>query len=225
LINQGKTSLLLDMGTGVLSRLYDWLPPEELDALVLTHLHPDHFLDIYPFRYFLEFCAPEKLPLKVLAPAGAVEHIQPLFNESDPANFERVFSFVDLAAGEFTIGDLKLAGHRMPHLEPTYGIELRAEGKRVFYTSDTAFDERLVDLIKGADLLLAESTLLASQAGEPVAHMATSQVGELARRAEVKRLVLTHLWPHFDRQQILAEVKKEFDGPVELADEGLVIEV
>ncbi len=226
LVRHGETKVLIDMGTGVLSRLYEWLAPEDLDALIITHLHPDHFLDIYPYRYFLEFCAQGKLPLAVYAPSGAYEYIQRLFNEPDPAKFSKIFSFKDLGgASPIRIGDIELISHEVSHLKPTFGIEARAQGKSLFYTSDTAYDERLKKIAARVDLLLAEATLTADQAGKPVAHMTTTEVGKLAAEANVEHLVLTHLWPHFDRRRILDEVKLEFNGKIDLADEGLIVAV
>ncbi len=224
LVRHGSTNILIDMGTGVLSRLYEWLSPGDLTALIITHLHPDHFLDIYPYRYFLEFCARDKLPLPVFAPAGASDYIQRLFNETDPAKFGEVFDFSDLqgVAGR-NVGGLVLTSHDVPHLKPTYGMTVEAEGRRIFYTSDTAFDESLVTIAHGVNLLLAETTLTAAQADTPVAHMTTTEVGKLASAARVDRLLLTHIWPHFDRQTLLEEVRAEFNGKIELADEGLVI--
>ncbi|MDP1808613.1 MAG: MBL fold metallo-hydrolase [Actinomycetota bacterium] len=226
LVRHGATNMLLDIGTGVLSRLYDSVSPGDLDALVITHLHPDHFLDIYPYRYYLEFCAAPKLPLKVYAPADAPSYIKPLFNEPDPAKFDRVFDFIDIGqAGAFEVGSLSVTGREVNHLKPTYGISVEAGGGRLFYTSDTAYDDRLIDYAGDVDVLLAEATFLAAQAGSPVPHMTTREVGRLAREANVGHLVLTHLWPHFDRRRILAEVKTEFDGRISLADEGLMVEV
>ena len=226
LVRHGRSNILLDIGTGVLSSLYNYISPGDLDALIITHLHPDHFLDIYPYRYYLEFCAADKLPLKVYAPAGAAARIKPLFNETDPAKFDKVFHFIDIGeVGVFQVGELSVCGREVLHLEPTYGISVAAEGRRLFYTSDTAFDERLLDYAKDVDLLLAETTFMAAQDGIPVPHMTTVEVGALAVKANVGRLLLTHLWPHSDREQILAEVTAGFDGKIDLADEGLVVRV
>jgi ribonuclease BN (tRNA processing enzyme) len=226
LVRQGATNILIDMGTGVLSRLYDWIDPGELDALIITHLHPDHFLDIYPYRYFLEFRAAGRLPLPVFAPAGAADHIRHLFNEPDTAKFDRVFAFTDLAsASDFRVGELVFAGKPVAHLEPTYGISVEAGGRRLFYTSDTDYDERLSGYAEDVDLLLAETTFRAEDADIPVPHMTTTEVARLATGARVSRLVLTHLWPHYDRAQIESEVAAGFDGKIYLADEGLLIEV
>ena len=226
LVREGDTNVLLDIGTGVLSRLYQWLDPGKLEALVITHLHPDHFLDLYPYRYFLEFQARERLPLPVFAPVGAADHIRTLFNEPDTSKFDRIFEFTDLIPDEsVTIGGLTLTPRPVPHLEPTYGIEVSAAGRRLFYTSDTGFSESLVSYSAGVDLLLAETTLRAEDAGVSVAHMTTIQVADLAERARVGRLVLTHLWPHFDRAQIKHEVAGGFNGKIDLADEGLLIKV
>ncbi len=225
LVREGDTNVLLDIGTGVLSRLYQWLDPGRLEALVITHLHPDHFLDLYPYRYLLEFQAQERLPLPVFAPVGAADHIRSLFNEPDTSKFDRVFKFTDLVPDEsFTIGGLTMTPRPVVHLDPTYGIEAAAAGRRLFYTSDTDFSELLVSYSAGVDLLLAETTLRAED-DIPVAHMTTTQVADLAERARVGRLVLVHLWPHFDRSQIKHEVARGFSGKIDLADEGLLIKV
>lgn len=222
LVRHKKSSLLLDIGTGVLSNLYSWLSPAELSCLIITHMHPDHFLDIYPFRYLLEFTAKERLPFPVYAPPGAARHIQPLFSEADPAKFKQVFKFYELQDQlQYQIGALKVTAVLVPHLKPTFGIRIEAEGKSLFYTSDTGYDPKLSVYAQGVDLLLAETTLLKEHEGEPVAHLTTSQVGQIAKEAGVSQLVLTHLWPHFSRQQILDEVKEVFKGPVRLAEENL----
>lgn len=226
LVRRNGTNVLLDMGTGVLSRLYDWLDPGELDAVVITHLHPDHFLDIYPYRYFLEFKAAANMPMTVYAPAGAADYIRGLFNESDPAKFDRVFTFIDLAdAPEFQIKDIRISPKPVFHLDPTYGIVVEAGGKKLFYTSDTDYDDRLIDYARGSDLLLAETTLRAEDEANPVAHMCTAEVARLATEAGVPALVLTHLWPHFDRDLIKAEVAERFNGKIYLADEGLSVKL
>ncbi len=226
LAREGDTRVLLDIGTGVLSRLYQWIDPGKLDALVITHLHPDHFLDIYPYRYFLEFQAQGRLPLPVYAPAGAADYIRGLFNEADTSKFDRVFKFTDLVPDEpFEVGGLTITPRPVSHLDPTYGLEVAAGGRRFFYTSDTDAFESLVSYCEDVDLLLAETTLRAEDADVPVAHMTTTQVADLARRARVGRLVLTHLWPHYDRTQIKREVEGGFNGRIDLADEGLLIKV
>lgn len=226
LIRHKETAVLIDIGTGVLSNLYAWLYPAKLDGLIVTHLHPDHFLDIYPFRYLLEFTASERLPFPVYAPDGARAHIQPLFSEANPAKFDQVFTFSNLKAEDkFEIGSLTFTSLKVPHLEPTFGIRVEAGSKAVFYTSDTGYDPKLIAYAQKADLLLAETTLLKAQAGEPVAHLTTHQVGQIAHEAGVKKLVLTHLWPHFNREQILAEVKEVYKGPTFLAAENLRFEV
>lgn len=226
LVSEGETKVLIDIGTGVLSRLYTWTDPGRLAALVLTHLHPDHFLDIYPFRYFLEFMAGGSPPLTVYAPAGAAHHMRGLFNEPDTTKFDRVFKFIDMAPdARFAIGSLSLTPRKVFHLDPTYGIEIEAGGSRVFYTSDTSYDPKLTDYARGADVLLAETTLRAEDGGGGIAHMTTTEVARLATEAHVRRVVLTHLWPHFDRRLIKREVEAGFDGRIDLAEEGLLIKV
>lgn len=228
LVRSENSRLLIDLGPGSLSQLFKWQDPAHIDGFFISHLHPDHFLDIYPLRYYLQFSADQgAIPIDVYAPPGARDKIAPLFSDKNIAGFDRVFAWHDLKEGlGLKIGGFRVTPFEVPHLPPTFALAVDgpAESGRLFYTSDTAYDPMLADLARDADLFLCEASLLSKDAGS-AAHLTGAQAGEIAREANAAHLVLTHLWPHTDAKEILAEAVSEFNGKVDLADDGKVFEV
>ncbi|MFQ5574383.1 MAG: MBL fold metallo-hydrolase, partial [Terriglobia bacterium] len=177
LVRKGKSRLLLDIGTGVLSNFLRWADPAELDGLVITHLHPDHFLDIYPLRFYLQLECERKEPLPVFAPQGAEDFITQLVGPDSRADFSRLFAFHTVADGaREAIGPFEVLFRLMKHSVPTFGVVV--DGKRLVYTSDCDFDNALLALAKGARLLLSEATLQ-----EPIfpGHLDGEQAGQVAK--------------------------------------------
>lgn len=227
IVRDGANTIIIDLGPGSLSRLFEAIDPAEIDAFFISHLHPDHFLDIYPYRYYLQFSADgSRLPVRVFAPRGARERIEPLFSDRNREEFERVFAWNELSeGGSVDFGSLSVTANEVPHLPPTFSLTIKnSGGKKIFYSADTGYDERLTELAANADLLLCEASLQAADSGK-VAHLTGAQAGKVAALSGAGRLLLTHLWPHFDRGEILADAKSAFSGRIDLADEGMIIEV
>jgi len=227
LVRLGEQRLLVDLGPGSLSRLFTIQDPADVRAIFISHLHPDHFIDIYPLRYYLQFsAAQEKLPITVYAPAGAKEKISPLFSDKNKSSFESVFNWEALEDGKsLKLGKFLVTPYEVPHLDPTFSLLIESDNDgSLYYTADTAYNEKLVEIASRSDLLLCEATLKREDIGT-VAHLSGSQAGEIGNKAHVKQLVLTHLWPHYDGQDILKEAKKEYRGRVELAQDGKVFTV
>ncbi|MDI6689217.1 MAG: MBL fold metallo-hydrolase [Actinomycetota bacterium] len=225
LIKEEKTNLLLDCGTGVLSNLFRWLNPMDLNVIVITHLHTDHFLDIYPLRYFLQYDSIPSLPLKVLAPPGASDFICQLISKKGKEQFLELFAFLSINEKiKFEIGHLKLYFHPVPHLIPTFGVRVEGE-RKLAYSSDCSYHSSLVNLARGADMFICEATLQQKDASLQIGHLTARQAGEIAQQAKVKRLLLTHIWPAYDPLISKAEAQEAFDGEVILAEENRRYEV
>ena len=214
--------MVIDLGPGSLSKLFALVNPEKLDGLFISHLHPDHFIDIYPLRYYLQFTAKEdSLPLKVYAPPMAKDKIIPLFSDKNLATFDKVFKFFDLSDGKsYQAGNFRIYAYEVPHLKPTFAFRIEAESRSLFYSSDTAFTDRLLNYAQEVDLLLCESTLREEDADSSVAHLTSVQAGEIATKSKAKKLVLTHIWPHFNEQDLLSQASKYYSGPIFLAEDG-----
>ncbi|MDI6799541.1 MAG: MBL fold metallo-hydrolase [Actinomycetota bacterium] len=225
LLEDGETRLLIDIGTGSLSNLLRWIDPSDLDALIITHLHPDHFLDIYPLRYHYQFDASRPdFRLKTFAPTGAFELIGSILPEGAGAEMSRIFDFNDIVDGmSLGISTLKLKFDRTRHSIETFAVTVSGD-KRFVYTADTGYFEGMVRIAAGADLLLSEATLQQAHLGMTEDHLAAEEAAHLAKEAGAKRLILTHIWPTYDKAVSLAEAKGIGFKGVESAEEGQIFQ-
>lgn len=222
LIQEGGHSLALDMGTGCLSNLFRWQDPADLEALILSHLHVDHFADIYPLRLYLNFERPQKT-LTVYAPDDAAKTLSCMLSERGKEIFERKLQFNEIAESEIQIGSFKIAFVKVVHDIDSYAVKVEANGKSLVYTSDTAYNDKLVQLAQDTDLLLSEATLEIPVA--EVRHMTAADAGSLAKEAKAKKLVLTHIWPSFKNSESLEEASKHFQGHIDIAEVNKVFEI
>ncbi|MBT2640656.1 MBL fold metallo-hydrolase [Bacillus sp. ISL-41] len=212
--------LMIDFGSGVLARLQNFVQPEELDALVLSHYHPDHIADIGVLqhaRLIQGFLGKKSQQLPIFGHTQDKQEFAKLTYKNitkgiayDPAK--------KLNIGPFTISFLSAI-----HPVPCYAMRIEAGGKSLVYTADTSFKEDFIPFAQGTDLLLSECNFYGNQDGKGAGHMNSYDNGKLAAEADVKQLVLTHL-PHYGEiDQLVSEASTVFNGPVTLAREGLEI--
>jgi len=228
LFEKGETKLLLDCGPGVLGQLQKHIHYRQLSAIVITHLHPDHFFDLIPLRYGLKYGLrggePQRLGLYL--PPGGTQTLLAVIHPIDPspAFFSELFKVEEFdPAADLSIGDLVLRFALVKHCIPAYAVAV--EGK-VAFSSDTGPCDELVALAQGADLFLCEATLPTREEWpEEWCHLSAREAGEMAHRARVKRLILTHTWDGEDRARLIVEAMRSFAGPVEVAVEGVTYEV
>lgn len=212
--------LMIDFGSGVLAKLQNFVQPEELDALVLSHYHPDHIADIGVLqhaRLIQGFLGKKSPQLPIYGHIQDKQEFAKLTYKNitkgvayDPAN--------KLNIGPFTISFLAAV-----HPVPCYAMRIEAGGKSLVYTADTSFKEEFIPFAQGAELLLSECNFYGNQDGKGAGHMNSYDNGKLAAEAGVKQLVLTHL-PHYGEiDQLVSEASSIFNGPITLAREGLEI--
>lgn len=222
--------ILLDCGTGAYSRLQQKLNPFDLDAVIISHFHADHFFDLVPFRYALIYAlrGRRETPLPLWLPPGGKEQLSTFARSfGAPADF---FAGV-FALGEFgghsqvEIGDVRLVFTPTQHYIPSYSIQLRGSAT-LTYSGDTALCDEAVSAATGADLLLCEATAQASTYDQTRAgHLSAADAATVATRAGVRRLLLTHIWHELDPAISLREARATFAGDVEVAVEGATYEV
>jgi ribonuclease BN (tRNA processing enzyme) len=219
LVRTPQATTLIDMGAGVLSNLQVHVPIDEVDAVLLTHHHADHWLDLALLRTALRHVLDiEGLP--VLGTAGVHERAKQLMGELAPT-----FRWTTLRrSSTLQIGDQALRFARTDHPVETFAVRVEAGGRVLVYTADTGPDWLPGDLVTGADMLLCEATLDTSQEGS-VQHLSGRQAGALAREEGVKRLVLTHLAPGIDPTTQRREAAAAFGDAVELAHTHLTLTV
>ena len=220
LVREGSTAIWLDCGNGTFGPLQSRLGVADLTAVVLTHEHPDHCVDLYGLHVMLRY-ALHRANLPVYAPAGLSQHLGTLVGGDWGDAF--VWHAID-EVEPITIGAATLRFSRTDHPPPTYAVEVAAGGSRLVYTSDTGPGWSVAAFDPGADLVLSEATYLDGQKPVPI-HLSAKEAGTAARAAGARRLMLTHVWPPVDRQRSLAEGSAAYDAPARLATPGLVTPV
>jgi ribonuclease BN (tRNA processing enzyme) len=225
----GRTwHVLLDLGSGALGPLQRHTRLEALDAVVLSHLHPDHFMDVCGLyvarRYRPEGAIPGALP--VYGPAGVGGRIAQAYG-ADPAALSDIVDFREMADGHpVTLGPLTVTPYRVEHPVEAYGLRVEARAGRrsevLAYSGDTDACEGLLPLARGADLFLAEASFQEGRDEARGVHLTGRRAGRAAADAGCRRLLLTHVPVWTDPEVVLAEARSAFPGPVELARPGAV---
>ncbi|MFZ0214628.1 MAG: MBL fold metallo-hydrolase [Candidatus Dormiibacterota bacterium] len=223
--------IVIDLGYGTLPRLLARLGSvvgDGIDAVIVTHQHPDHMVDLHGLFRARWFGRQEASPLPLYAPRGVVDRVASL-EEDDREAVEHTFAWRPLPAPPTRLGPFELTSISVPHHVPTAAIRLAAPDLTVAYTADTGPDPALTSLGRRADLFIVEASTRDQQAGTPQAggavrmHLTDREAGEIAAAAETQQLLLTHFWPGNDREASRRAAAARFAGPIHLADEGLTI--
>jgi ribonuclease BN (tRNA processing enzyme) len=213
--------LLIDFGSGSLSALQRYADLDSIDAIVLTHLHCDHMLDACTYMVVRRY-GPDgpQPPVPVYAPLGAAERISAAYSsENEPV--DDVYTFYGLQPGTFPIGPFTVTVDRVNHPIETYGVRVEQGGRVLAYSSDTAPCEALLRLAAGADLFLCEASYLDGMSNPPGLHLTGGEAGEAATKADVGRLLLTHLVPAWGSEASTVEAAcAAYAGPVEVVRPG-----
>lgn len=213
-------NLQVDFGPGTFVNMHEHLAPIGLDAVLLTHWHPDHCIDIYPLFYALRFHPDHPTKLPVYAPAGAESHLFAFLSGDSQEEFRRVFDFREIdASSALEVGPFNVSLARTEHPVETMAVSVEEGGRRVAYSSDTGPGGGFPELARAADVVLCESTYEYVGQGPPI-HLAASQAGEIANQAEVGELLLTHIFPTCDSATCLEHAKSEYSGPIDLVKQG-----
>jgi ribonuclease BN (tRNA processing enzyme) len=229
-------NLLLDLGNGALGPLQRHVAPASLDAVAISHLHADHVADVVVLGVMLRY-DPRGLraePLPLHGPEGVAERLAQLSGH-DPATAttEHLALGTWQAGRPVRVGPFTIEPVPVEHPVPAFGFRVTGPssvdpGRTVTlsYTGDTDECAGLDELARDADLLLAEAAYLETTPGAPRGvHLTGLRAGRAARRGRSRRLLLTHLVAWNDPSASLAEAAAEFDGPVDLARPGMVVDL
>ncbi|MDF9409792.1 MBL fold metallo-hydrolase [Pelotomaculum isophthalicicum JI] len=229
LVSDGGVNVMLEAGSGALSRLMEHINFRSLDAVIVTHLHHDHYLDLFPLRHALEGARKDgsrDKPVKLFIPPRPGGEFSLLSSYNEAFKVKAIDTLIEeKIAGGFTVQRLDIGGLAVrfvptKHLLPGYSVSFEGTSKFVF-SSDTARTDELVALAAGADLFLCEASGLDSDAGHMEgAHLTARQAGEVGRAAGVRRLLITHFWPEYDPAELGAQAAAGFGGPVTAVREG-----
>jgi ribonuclease BN (tRNA processing enzyme) len=212
LVRTAGAMLWLDCGNGTLANLQRHAAVDDVTAVVVTHWHPDHCVDLYGLHVLFKYGL-ERRGLPVFAPEGTEQRLGTLVD----GDWGGVFAWAAVGDGDTaTVEDCGLRFSRTDHPPPTTAVELSADGKRLVYTADTGPDWSPEVFGPGADLILSEATFQRDNEGTGI-HLSARQAGELARAAGARRLMLTHLWPGLDPTASVVEGSEAFGREVLLA--------
>ncbi len=193
LVEHDGFRLLLDLGNGSFGALQALADPATVDAVFLSHLHADHCLDVAPFVVWHRYSGRSTRELvPMYAPVGAERRLA-LAYDIDGDGLTDVFDFVPVGPGDLPIGPFAATLARTAHPVECYAIRLTAGGRSLVYTGDTGPCERVIELARGADVLLAEAAHPPGPDLPPGLHLTGREAGEHAAAAGVGRLLLTHI--------------------------------
>jgi ribonuclease BN (tRNA processing enzyme) len=235
LVSDGATSILLDCGPNTLLELRKHVDYTALDAIVISHCHSDHILDLVPYRYGLIY-GPRKSrrTIPVWLPPGGRERLEMLGDafdgQGEPHNsfWEPAFDLEEYApASGLTIGELRISFAPTQHFIPCFAMRVDAlDNRSLFYSSDTGSLHPILNLAHGAEIVVAEATL-DQQDERPEAergHMTPEDAGRLAREACAHTLIVTHLWSERPDNVVERTAAEHFDGRVLIAKPGLCVD-
>ncbi len=242
LVEEGDTRLLVDCGNGVFAKLRERLEYVDVSAVVVTHMHADHCLDLVPFAYALTY-SPRQQPVPVagypgtatparpglFVPRGGVDVLRRLGGlwGSDKL-IDTAFATQEYTQGdEIHVGPLRLRFALVPHYLPAFAVEVApsAGPARCIFGSDCSPNEQIVEFARDADLLFLEATLPRPERDGIRGHLTAAEAGEHARRASASRLVITHFSDELDTELARRAAEQAFGDSVLVAAEGAVYEV
>jgi ribonuclease BN (tRNA processing enzyme) len=231
LVEHDGARIAIDLGYGTAPRLFAALGSavaDGLDAVVVSHDHPDHMVDLHALLRARWFGRRGAASIPLYAPDGVLTRLVEL-EDGDRAAASRVFDWHPIPAPAQPAGPFRLESMLLPHYVPNAGVRLSAPGLAIAYTGDTGPDRALAELGRDCDLYIVDATGRDQQpdaspapAG-PALNLTAAQAGRAAAAAEARRLLLTHFWPGNDRGVSRADAAQAFSGEILLADEGAVI--
>ncbi|BCB75228.1 MBL fold metallo-hydrolase [Phytohabitans flavus] len=212
--------LVLDLGYATLPRLLAHCPDGAVDAVVITHEHPDHCIDLHGLFRMRLYGGGDGSRVPLYCTPGVLTRLGGLEPDVD---LRAVFDVHELP-GTYRAGPFELSGVLLPHYVPNAGVRLQNDQVVLAYTGDTGPDPLLAELGRDSDLFIVEAT---DRKGEPQQlHrnlLASEEAGHWAAQAGARRLMLTHFWPGNDRAASAAAARSAFGGEVIIADEDLVV--
>ena len=241
LIREGAYALLLDCGTGVFSKLRAVVDYVEIDSVLITHMHADHFFDLIPYSYALTY-APRQQPVPVAgwpgtsaparprlyAPTGAREKLRQIVScFGDAELIETAFDLHEYDEPDrLELGPLEIRFREVPHYTRTFAVDITGrDGSRFTFGADCSPNDELVQFAHDTDMLMIEATLPRPERTGVRGHLTPREAGEHGRRAGARRLVLTHFSDELDSDWVRGEAGAAYAGPVELARDGVVFSV
>lgn len=235
LVRDSGTSVLIDCGPGTVSELKRWIDVRHLDAIVISHMHLDHILDLVTLRGAYRYApVPFEGRVPLWLPPGGSEILDSLASPLDldhhsPLFFDQVYATQEYnPIDSLTLDAISIDFAPTQHGMPAWAMRIAPAGSdhAIGYTSDTGPITNLAAFLQGVDVLICEATLLESE-DSPMerGHLTAQEAGRLATTCRAGKLVLTHIWDELGAERLLRSASEAFDGPVEVAWPGMEISI
>lgn len=222
LIDWDGVQIVLDLGYATLPRLLRHVSDGGVDAVIITHEHPDHCVDLHGLFRVRHYEHPGAPRLPLYCPPGVLDRLAGLEPDVD---LTEVFDHRPLP-GTYHVGPFRMAAVPLPHFVPTVGVRLTVNQTVVAYATDTGPHEALAELGRDADLYILDATDRPGETESAERNLLTAtEAGAWAERAAARRLLLTHLWPGTDPAASVLRAQQSFSGRIQVASEGLAVDL
>jgi ribonuclease BN (tRNA processing enzyme) len=220
LVSLGTTNLLLDLGQGSFPRIFPHVRPEALDAVVVSHLHPDHFIDLVPLRHYLRYELSPGRRVRVLGPSDLGGRLDAL--HATPGFAAASLDLATLGERTHDVGGLTVEGHLVTHTDESYAIRVspRTGGPGLVYSGDCGRAMDIAPLVQRGDTILSEASFGPGPVPPDAIHIDAPAVGRLAASTGAARALLTHLQMGHDPDETVAACRAAYAGPVDMVWPG-----
>jgi ribonuclease BN (tRNA processing enzyme) len=223
-IEQSGTRVWCDAGPGT----FVGLPVDSylIDAVVVSHQHPDHCTDLLTAFHAWTYCPEPRTSVPLYAPQAVWDQVSGFLDGGQGSRLREAFDFTPVWTGDTVeIGDISVSFTEMDHSVPTVGSRWEAEGRALFFTGDTGPAGNWRQFATGVDLMLSESAYQERGEDDYPHHLTSAEAGRIAREVRARRLVLTHIPPYLDVSRSVSEAEATFDRPVSVAVPGVSFDV
>jgi ribonuclease BN (tRNA processing enzyme) len=224
LIEQSGTRVWCDAGPGTFVEL----PVDSymIDAVVISHQHPDHCSDLLTAFHAWTYCPEPRRGVPVYAPQAVWDRVSGFLDGGQGSRLGETFEFTPVWTGDvIEVGELSVSFVETDHAVPTVGSRWEADGRALFYTGDTGPKGNWQDMARDVDLMLSEAAYQERSDDDYPHHLTSAEAGRIAREVQARRLVLTHIPPYLDVSRSVDEAERIFDRPVSVAMPGVSFDV
>ena len=224
--HEGRTwRVLVDLGSGALGVLQRYIDPVTVDAVLLSHLHADHCLDLCGFYVLRKYHPTGPQPrIPVWGPVDTAVRMAKAYDLDEDPGMNEEFDFRPYT-GLLQVGPFTVTPTQVVHPVPAYGLRIEADGRTLAYSGDTGACGALVATARDADVFLCEASFVESPSNPPDLHLTGAEAGQMAAQASARRLLITHVPPWHDPQVMVRDAATTYDGPLELAVPGKTYEI
>jgi len=222
----GDEAILLDLGQGSLGSLFPHRDPSTVRAVIVSHMHGDHHVDLIPLRNLLYYHYGEPRAIGLHLPPGLRGRYDAFMGED---GFLEFLAGEDVAQGTLQIGPFRVQAHPVTHAENSHAFRVTDAsdpgGTGLVYSGDCGRADDLLPLIHTGDTLLCEAFWSTREPIPSANHLDAAQAADVARRGGASHLILTHILESYDPQAGRAAAQAIFPGPVDLAEPEMVVTI